>query len=73
MTTTSLCPNCESTTHACCCEWCGKIHKPPRRHYEHCSMKCMRAAEKADQLSAALEEEWEMIKTDPKLYKGLLP
>ena len=51
-----LCPNCESDRHARCCSQCGKFHKPERLHYEHCSAKCAREAESADQLSAAMED-----------------
>ena len=56
MNSSALCPNCESSTHARCCSWCGKIHKPKRLHYEHCSAKCVRLATEADKISAALEE-----------------
>ena len=57
MSTTALCPNCESDKHARCCAWCGKVHKPARRQHDHCSEKCERSAREADQLSAAMEEE----------------
>lgn len=36
--------------------WCGKIHKPSRLDYEHCSAKCARTAAEADQISAAMEK-----------------
>ena len=52
----TLCPNCETDRHARCCSWCGKIHRPARLHYEHCSATCDRAAAQADQFSAAMEE-----------------
>ncbi len=54
--TAGLCPNCESSRHGRCCAWCGKIHKPSRLTYEHCSAKCAREAARADRLSAAMEE-----------------
>ena len=54
--TAKLCPNCESDRHARCCSWCGKVHKPARLDYEHCSTKCSVAAVEADRLSAAMEE-----------------
>ena len=53
----SLCPNCESSTHARCCSWCGAVHKAKRLHYEHCSAKCDRLAAEADRISAEMEEE----------------
>jgi hypothetical protein len=53
----ALCPNCESSKHARCCSWCGKVHNPQRLHHEHCSAKCARAAQEADKLSAAMEED----------------
>lgn len=52
-----LCPNCESSAHARCCTWCGKIHTKRRLDYEHCSAKCAREAEQADQISDAVEED----------------
>ncbi len=57
MTTATLCPNCESTRHARCCARCGKVHKPARLHYEHCSAKCTREAAEADRLSDEMEED----------------
>lgn len=51
-----LCPNCESDKHARCCSWCGRIHTLKRRSYEHCSAKCAKDAERADQISIAMEE-----------------
>lgn len=57
LTTAMLCPNCESGRHARCCSQCGKIHKPARLQYEHCSAKCARDAAEADRISAAMEEE----------------
>jgi len=56
-TQTVLCPNCGSDRHARCCAWCGKVHKPARRHHDHCSVKCEKAALKANQMSAAMEDE----------------
>ena len=52
----SLCPNCELTTHPRCCAWCGEVHGKQRLEYEHCSDACERAAADADRFSAALEE-----------------
>lgn len=52
---TVLCPNCESDKHARCCSWCGRVHAPKRRSYEHCSAKCANAAADADKLSAEAE------------------
>ncbi len=54
---TKLCPNCELSTHARCCSWCGAVHKPKRLEHEHCSAKCERAAARADRLSTAMEED----------------
>ena len=52
----SLCPNCELTTHARCCSWCGKVHGKQLLDQEQCSAECARAAADADRFSAALEE-----------------
>ena len=52
---TKLCPNCESSAHARCCSWCGKIHRPARIDHECCSARCEKAAERANKLSDAME------------------
>jgi len=59
MSQSAGCPNCESTRHARCCAYCGKVHGPRRRHLDHCSVKCENDAARADQISDAMERDVE--------------
>lgn len=53
-----MCRNCESTKHTMCCYRCGALIPSRRKGLDYCTLRCERAQDEDDRLSAA-EEEYE--------------
>jgi hypothetical protein len=53
-----ICSNCESTKHRACCHRCGALIPTRRKGLLFCTLRCDRAQDEEDRLSAA-EEEYE--------------